>query len=724
MHDNTKNATGSPIMTARLEYAALGWWTFCAPDDGSKKSMKSKKHSDTPWGMTTDEKTIRAEFKSKHFRHQNVGIVTGAKSGIFVIETDTAEHGDDVDGEAALKSWEAENGSLPATLMARSPSGSIHRFFRHPGPDIKVKSFNAILGKGSGVDCKGDGGMVIGVPSVMPPRPAKGKKPDKVGGLYQWINAGHPIADAPHALLDLVVEKKIAPEDEQLYPVTGDTWQRTPQDDDRPQEIDRDMVEAALAVIDHNCSYDVWLEIGAALHHEFGGSGFTLFKAWSSNSPKYNADDCEVKWYGDGGISSMTAFRIGTIYHYADQANRGWRNDYEETVRNRVYDDLRDAFASARDGDTSHAIANPSPDAGQQQGQKTSPGIPLDYYENFGTAVAKDSIIKGVIAKSETSSWVGPPGSGKSALLANLMTSVAAGKDWRGYRSRDRCGVVYFALERGQLVKRRLIAHAQQTMGPATLPIGVANQVINLLSQTCVATIVGTIRAAEVHYACDVGVIVIDTFAKGIAVGGGDENSAKDQNMTAANLRRVQEITGVHIALVGHTGKDETRGARGSNAHLGDVDMMVQFSSDEHERTAKITKNNDGAEGVLTRFKLEVVVIGKDEDGDDITTAIVSNEPLDSEKEISRAKLTKSQRRAMEMLERALEDGKPGPVSSEYPLGVRVVTVEAWRTCCLKGGLSGGNKESAEKAFRRAMTDLAAMHRIGVWDGLVWIAYE
>ena len=80
----------------------------------------------------------------------------------------------------------------------------------------------------------------------------------------------------------------------------------------------------------------------------------------------------------------------------------------------------------------------------------------------------------------------------------------------------------------------------------------------------------------------------------------------------------------------------------------------------------------------------------------------------------------------MEMLERAIIDaGKPAPISSEYPRGVRVVSVEQWRDTCLKGGLSpAGTKESADKAFRRAMTDLDAMHRIGIWDGLVWIAYE
>ena len=92
-------------------------------------------------------------------------------------------------------------------------------------------------------------------------------------------------------------------------------------------------------------------------------------------------------------------------------------------------------------------------------------------------------------------------------------------------------------------------------------------------------SIVETVRTAETHFGCPVGLIIIDTFNKGIAVGGGDENTAKDQNIAAANLQQVQDVlTDIHVALIGHTGKDESRGARGSNAHLGDVDMMVQIS--------------------------------------------------------------------------------------------------------------------------------------------------
>ena len=213
------------------------------------------------------------------------------------------------------------------------------------------------------------------------------------------------------------------------------------------------------------------------------------------------------------------------------------------------------------------------------------------------------------------------------------------------------------------------------------LPIAVAGGIINLLNSSCVATIIDTVRTAEAHFGCPVGLIIIDTFNKGIAVGGGDENTAKDQNITAANLQQVQDVlTDVHVALIGHTGKDESRGARGSNAHLADVDMMVQISVDGDIRTATITMINDGVEGVLTRFKLKPVTMGQDEDGDDITTAIVSDDRLDNEKEISRAKLNKSQRRAMELLDRCIVDeGEPAP-TSEYPIGVTVVPLERWRS--------------------------------------------
>ena len=168
------------MLLARLDYAALGWHTFPAPADGAKKSLKFEAKHGTKWGYTTDEATIRKEFKSLKLKTQNIGIATGAISGIFVVECDTAEHGKDVDGATALEAWEAEHGALPETLMAESPRGSIHRYFRHPGEGIKVKNSAGEICPG--VDVRGDLGMVLAPPSYRP------RKPGKAGGYYEWIN--------------------------------------------------------------------------------------------------------------------------------------------------------------------------------------------------------------------------------------------------------------------------------------------------------------------------------------------------------------------------------------------------------------------------------------------------------------------------------------------------------------------------------------------------------
>lgn len=71
----------------------------------------------------------------------------------------------------------------------------------------------------------------------------------------------------------------------------------------------------------------------------------------------------------------------------------------------------------------------------------------------------KQWIVKNIIARSETSAWIAPPGGLKSALLAELSFCVCALEDWHGYKTKRGGSVVYFALERGDLVKRRLRAY-------------------------------------------------------------------------------------------------------------------------------------------------------------------------------------------------------------------------------------------------------------------------
>jgi hypothetical protein len=270
---------------------------------------------------------------------------------------------------------------------------------------------------------------------------------------------------------------------------------------------------------------------------------------------------------------------------------------------------------------------------------------------------AKQWLIKNILARGETSAWIAPPGAMKSALLAQAAVYVAAGLDWHGYRNKGATGVVYFAIERADLVKRRLRAH-KRLLGFQGAPIAVSSSTIDLTKPDAFKKVVDTIGDAKNILGAEIGLVIIDTFAKLIAAAAGDENSAKDQGAVFANVQRVKNATGVHVALIGHTGKDESRGARGSNALLGDVDLMVTISGEEI-KTATVTKANDAPDGPLFSFKSETHDFGTDEDGDPITVNIVSSErvSVQSAQSTRGPKLTKNQQTLFGMLHDAGNSG-------------------------------------------------------------------
>jgi hypothetical protein len=296
----------------------------------------------------------------------------------------------------------------------------------------------------------------------------------------------------------------------------------------------------------------------------------------------------------------------------------------------------------------------------------------LTYFDDCGVFVQKRWIMKGLVARGETSAWIAPPKAGKSALLTEIAVSCAAGRDWRGHKAKEACGVLILALERADLLKRRLRAYAMRD-GLRNLPIAVHGGIVDLMDPACIDLIVQIAREAERQWGRSVGMIGIDTYNKGIAAGGGDEDKARDQNRVAANLRRLQQLLDVHLALVGHTGKDETRGARGSNAHLGDVDMMVQISGDIIKK-ADVTNANDQPERLLAQFRLEPFQIGIDEDGDPVTTAIISADQIDASAAppASKLKLTKNERTMFELL---------------HDAGQRGMTTEEWNEAGRNGGI-------------------------------------
>lgn len=121
----------------------------------------------------------------------NVGIVTGAVSGLVVLDIDP-----DKGGEASLAELEARFGPLPATLAVRTGGGGRHLWFRHPGEPVPCA-----VGLRPGIDVRGDGGYVVAPPSIHPSgRPYR----------FEEGSAGEP-APLPGWLLALLAEARPRP---------------------------------------------------------------------------------------------------------------------------------------------------------------------------------------------------------------------------------------------------------------------------------------------------------------------------------------------------------------------------------------------------------------------------------------------------------------------------------------------------------------------------------
>ena len=120
--------------------------------------------------------------------------------------------------------------------------------------------------------------------------------------------------------------------------------------------------------------------------------------------------------------------------------------------------------------------------------------------------------------------------------MADAAVAAASGQDWFGYKNKGPVSVVYFALERVDLVRRRLLATAARRGITGKLAIAVVPGIIDLARPASVKKAIATIREAEVEFVSEddfasdyCGLAIFDTFAKIVAGGGGDEDKAKDR---------------------------------------------------------------------------------------------------------------------------------------------------------------------------------------------------
>jgi hypothetical protein len=231
-------------------------------------------------------------------------------------------------------------------------------------------------------------------------------------------------------------------------------------------------------------------------------------------------------------------------------------------------------------------------------------------------------IVKGLLPSESLIAIIGPSGSGKTFWGTDLGCHVASDLQYRKRRTTSGL-VIYGALEGAGSARNRFYAWRQNRLRDrsASLPLRAMIDPINLRDPSDALRMVEFIRAAESDYEKKVALCFIDTLSRAMA--GGNENAPDDMGALIDGADAIRRNTGASVVLIHHLGKDETRGARGHNSLYAALDTEITIRVAGAERVAKVTKQRDWPSGDEFAFRLETVEIGRDVDGDAVTSCVV-----------------------------------------------------------------------------------------------------
>lgn len=312
--------------------------------------------------------------------------------------------------------------------------------------------------------------------------------------------------------------------------------------------------------------------------------------------------------------------------------------------------------------------------------------------------------IKGVIPEQGIGAIYGPSGSAKTFLALDMAMHLAGGSQWFGYRVR-RCPVVYICLEGEAGLSVRLKAYCERR---GNIPEGVdfINQAVNLLDTKDLQDLVSAVQA---RYASG-GIVVIDTLNR--AAPGMDENSSAEMGRVIAAAKVIQQAVGGLVLLVHHTGKDASKGLRGHSSLHAALDAAIEVSRSGDVREWSVAKAKDGQDGKIHPFKLEVVTMGLDGDGDLITSCVI--QPVKGVGFRSKP-LTPTQQVGMDsFMTAAAENIDDGDRQVHAHL-------DRWREEFYRRS-TGDNPDSKRRAFNRVRQELVELGRLVVADGVYRIS--
>jgi hypothetical protein len=212
--------------------------------------------------------------------------------------------------------------------------------------------------------------------------------------------------------------------------------------------------------------------------------------------------------------------------------------------------------------------------------------------------------------------------------------------------------------------------------------------------------------------------IVLDTLNRSLK---GSERDDKDMGNYIAAAEALHEAFTCLVVIVHHSGL-ETGRPRGHTSLAAAADAQIQVCKNADDNVvAKVELMKDGTADTQDTSRLEVVIIGEDQDGDDVTSCVL-REAEGTLNAKTKPKVPPSAKVALDLLWRAILDaGKVPPASNNIPPNTRTTSLSLWRSYCDHGTVAKSDKpDSRYKAFVRAVEHLQTAGLIGIWGEQVW----
>lgn len=211
-------------------------------------------------------------------------------------------------------------------------------------------------------------------------------------------------------------------------------------------------------------------------------------------------------------------------------------------------------------------------------------------------------LVQDLLTRHGFSVMYGQPGCGKTFLALDLALCVASGRDFHGMPTKQG-NVLYIVGEGVGGIGKRVNAWGDNRgkgLDPDKLPFWIVPVAVNFSKAEEIEKLLATIDELEQEHG-KFSLVVVDTVARSML--GADENSATDMGKFVKSCDTVKEHCGCALLAIHHSGKDSSKGMRGSSALMGAVDTSMKIKKAGEQITLNMDKQKD-AEPVEDQFFL------------------------------------------------------------------------------------------------------------------------